>query len=467
LKAQLERVKTEYLTGLQKDRLRQRTGLEKLQDAVVKWRRGYILSGFRTLGKLVSAAAERMAFSPLEEAAGSGLAKLFPRFAERTSRKVGLSVSAEAKAITEGFTKGMTDAVQTLKTGHSDLDVLYGKRDVMPREAIDFFGQLHGALKAPTKRNEFARSFELRVQQALDKGIDVSDPMVQTSLALDAYKDANRSIFLQDNRVVSAYKRALSKFDEADKETGKIPFTSKAAGTLARIALPIVKIPTNLVAETMDYALGTVTGGTKLALAYRKGIETLPPGQADLIARQLKKGSLGAAVLLLGFLNPQSLGGYYQPGQKRDKKDVKVGSVRVFGVNIPSFLVHNPLLETLQLGSTVRRVAESKLRKSDTERQGMGWGLWAGGLGLLDETPFLRETSELLKLMNPQERQGAAGELAKSMIVPQVVADIAALTDRDTKGNLVDRKPRTILQHVKTGIPGLRETVKRKPAATR
>jgi hypothetical protein len=463
LKAQLERTKTEYLTGLEKDRLKQRTPLEKFQDTLVKWRRGYLLSGFSTLAKLVSAAAERMAFSPLEEAAGSVLGKAFPRFAERTSRKVGLSVSAEAKAIADGFTKGMNDAAQTLKTGHSDLDVLYGKRDVMPREAIDFFGQIHGALKAPTKRNEFARSFELRVQQALDKGIDASDPMVQTGLAMEAYKDANRSIFLQDNRVVSAYKRALSKFDEVDKETGKVPFTSKAAGTAARVALPIVKIPTNLVAETMDYALGTVTGGAKLANAYRKGIETLPPGQADMIARQLKKGSLGAAVLLLGFLNPQNIGGYYQQGDKRNPKDVKVGSVRVFGVNIPSYLVHNPLLETLQLGSTIRRVAQSKLKKSDTETRGLGWGLWAGALGLADETPFLREAGEFLKLANKQEQGAAAGELAKSLIVPQVLSDIARVTDRDAKGNIIERKPATIAQHVKTGIPGLRETVKRKP----
>ena len=42
--------------------------------------------------------------------------------------------------MTEGFTKGMADAWKTLTQGHSDIDSLFGKRDVMPREAIDFLG---------------------------------------------------------------------------------------------------------------------------------------------------------------------------------------------------------------------------------------------------------------------------------------------------------------------------------------
>ena len=82
--------------------------------------------------------------------------------AARAPREGGINVDAEAKALTQGFTKGMQDAWNTLRTGHSDLDSLYGRRDVMPREMIDFLGSVHGALKAPVKRAEFTRSLQKR-----------------------------------------------------------------------------------------------------------------------------------------------------------------------------------------------------------------------------------------------------------------------------------------------------------------
>src|SRR5262249_27593832 len=155
------------------------------------------------------------------------------------------------------------------------------------------------------------------------------------------------------------------------KETGRVPFGSKVGATALKILFPIVKVPTNIVAETMQYSVGTVTGSLRLANAFRRGIDTLKPGEADLIMRELKKGSVGAAGILLGYLNADKIGGYYQRGQKRDKSDVGFAKIRVFGVDIPTYLIHNPLLETLQIGATIRRVSDSKLRKKDNTPQGI------------------------------------------------------------------------------------------------
>lgn len=474
LKSEHERVKQEFQTEVIKARLANRTSWEVVQDTLVKWRRGFLLSGPVTLAKLTSAAAQRIAFTPVEEGLGGFLGKLpfVSRIAEKAPRQGGFNSNAEARAITEGFTKGMRDAAQLLKTGKGVLEVLYGKgkdaavreSDVAPHSVIEFFGQIHGALKAPVKRAEFARSFEKRMAFAIKNGQDGSNPLIQARIAVEAYKDANRSIFLQDNMVTDAYKRALSAFEENNKATGKQNPGGKAIGTAARVALPIVKVPTNIVAETIEYATGLATGSVKLANAFRNGIDDLTPEQADIIMRELKKGSLGAAVLLLGYFNPKKVGGYYQPGEKRKASDVPVGQIRVFGENVPSFLLHNPLLETAQLGATVRRVADAKLKG---QSQGTGTGLWAGLMGLVEQIPFAREAVESGKIIGggPEGRY-AAGEEAKSVVVPALVQAVATATDKDRHGNPVKRKPSTVAEHIESGIPGLREKLPKRDINT-
>ena len=463
LKALNERAKDEFRRGLVKDRLKQRNPMEKTADVWTKWRRFSLLSGPSTLAKLTSAAIQTLSITPLEEVAGAGFSKLFPALARNAAREGGLSVKAEAKAWTEGFTRGLTDAAQVLKTGSSELDVLYGKDRGYPRDLLDFMGNVHGALKTVPKRAEFARSLQKRAEHAIRNGVDITDPMVQTRLALDAYKDANRSIFLEDNRVVNAYKRFLSAFDQPEKGTGHVPFSSKATGAAFRTLLPIVRVPTNLAARTFEYATGLGSGSAKLAQAYRRGIEQLPPEQADLIMRHLKKGSLGAAVLLLGYFSPNLVGGYYQSGEKRKPGTAKAGTMKVAGVTIPSYLLHNPLLEALQIGATVRHVADSKQKKWDTKSQGLAAGVVAGGLGMTEELPFIRETVETAKAYDPKERSQYFGELGKSLLVPQAVQWIAQHTDKDAQGNIIARKPKTAAQHIEEGIPGLRKNVPRNP----
>lgn len=451
LNAENERLKQIFQQDLTRSRLKNRTTAEKAQDFWVKWRRASILSSPVTLAKLTSAAAERMVTTPLEEGIGAGIGKVIPRLAERAPTEAGFSIKQEAKAAVEGMKQGMSDAGRILKTGKSDLDVVYGRDSGIPHGALDFVGSIHSALKTAPKRAAFTRAAERGMEWAMRNGMDTTDPIVQSRVMVDAYKSANRSIFMQDNYLsnkLSMFFAAKAKAGEAHPSAG-----AKAWETIGKTFIPITKVPTNIVAETMDYALGSVTGGVKLANAYRKGIEKLPPEQADIIMRSLKKGSVGAAVMALGFFNSRSLGGYYQPG-KRNDEDVKFGAVRIFGVDVPSYLVHNPLLECLQIGATVARVADSKLRKSDPDTQGVGAGAVAAALGVIDEVPFVRETTEVADVLDPRTRQSAIGQTAKSLIVPQGVQWAAQQFDSVEK-----RKPQSITQNVEMGIPGLRNTV--------
>ncbi len=108
-------------------------------------------------------------------------------------------------------------------------------------------------------------------------------------------------------------------------------------------------------------------------------------------------------------------------------------------------------------------MADSKFRKRDKDTQGIGNGILAGAFGLLGELPFVGTATQIDKLFDPKERGQYLGEMAKQVVVPGLVSQIAAFQDKNSQGQPIKRKPETIGEHIKTGIPGLRETVKKKP----
>lgn len=460
LKADYERSKLQFERGIMKDKLSRRTGLEKFLDAAPKWSRAFLLSNPVTLGKLVAAAIWRLGITPIEELVGGALSKvpLISKIAERAPREGGFSIKAEAKSFVDAVMKGGKDAYDMIsKRGDTELHMLSGKKDVMPKELFDFLGELHGALKSPTKRAEFSRSLEKRTEFYIKKGVDVSDPLVQTRIITEAVKDSDRSIFMQDNRLVSRYQRFVTSLGEPDKATGTVPIGSKVLQAGMKTLLPIVRVPTNIVGEAFQYLGGSVIGSARLVNALRKGIDTLPEAQADLIMRELKKGSIGGGLLLLGYLAHQYIGGYYQKGE--NKPDLAHGSIKVFNHEVPSYLLHNPAMEMLQLGATIRKV-------SDTKAKGIPAGVMAGLLGLVEQIPFIREQTEINKLLgSDKERTQFFGELAKSRLEPALIQKIAEFFDKDKSGNKIQRSPENIQQYLESGIPGLRQNVSEKESA--
>ena len=230
--------------------------------------------------------------------------------------------------------------------------------------------------------------------------------------------------------------------------------------TLGSVLLPIRTVPMNVLAETFEWALGSMTGSAKLASAYARDIKTLPPEQADVIMRQLKKGSIGAALLAYGYFRWQSFGGFYEQGVKRDKKDVKPGSVRIGGEDIPAHRLHNNAVQTMQIGAMVGRVAHSKLHKKDLEERGIDKGVEAALLGLVNETPFAREMVDYGKLNNAYTRHQFVNEYAKGILVPRGVQEIAEHYDKNPAGEVIKRAPETLGETIETGIPGLRQRVR-------
>ncbi|HXU25766.1 MAG TPA: hypothetical protein VN698_00935, partial [Bacteroidia bacterium] len=455
LKAEANRAKNEFDISLKKEEAKKRSSAQKVQDTFVKWQRAFKLSNPLTMGKLMAAAITRGATTPLEDVVGGGISLIAPKFSKGAiGEGGGLNVTETAKAYKDGFIEGMKDSAQIMKRGghgKSDIDVVFGKGGQLPPEAIDFFGQLHSATKAPIKRIIFERQLQKRFTRSINAGLDVSDPMVQSEIALGAYKDANRAIFMQDNKVTDGWQRMIRYFEQVDKKTGKP--NAKGVATALQWLVPFVKVPTNIAAEIGTHVYGVPVGVAKIVYhAFNGSLENLSSDEKDIILRQLKKGSLGSAALALGYFNPQTFGGYYQDYEKRKKGDVKAGAIKIGDVNIPVWLLESPIFQAMQIGATIRRVKDAKVKG---EENGLTEGIWAGALGLADHVPLIDQPMRIGKAFgNPRERQWYLGELAKGTIVPSIVQKTAEITDKEDK-----RSPETFMQHIEAGIPGLRENV--------
>jgi len=460
--AEYEKAKETFLQNIKKDQLKARTGLQKIQDAFLKYERFAKLSNPITLGKLSMAALTRLSTTPLEEGVGAVYSKLLPGLAAKAPGEAGANVKALAKGYKAAFMRGLDDAATVVKGGKTDIEAVYGKKGYLPPEAIDFFGQLHSAIKAPVKRFAFERSFEKRMANNIKNGTPI-DGMVEARIAVEAYKDAQRSIFMQDNAVSRGWSMLINGLERTDTPGGK------ELATAMQWLIPFVKVPTNIVGETVSHVAGPEIALAKVLHAgLTKGLKNLSQDEAEMILRNLKKGTIGHGALMLGYLNPQAFGGYYQKYEKRDPEDVKFGAAKLFGVKIPAWMLEAPILQTMQLGATVRRVKDTMVKG---QPKGIGEGMWAGGLGLLEHEPLIDEPVRLGEMLGKSnERQYFMGELAKSTLVP-AAADYAAkvsdpLDTRPVGERLMDpenkRKPTTIPEHIESAIPGLRENVEEK-----
>jgi hypothetical protein len=414
LKADIERIKNKVDIEIKKERLKNRTKVEKVTDFVTTWRRNLLLTGVKVLGKLTAAAGQRTLISPIEELVGGVLSKLpiLSKVSEKAPREGGINAKAEVKAISQWWQKATyKDMREIVKSGKGALDLLHGKKTDLPPSVFDFFGQMHQALKQPAKRNEYFRSFEKRLAFAERNGVDISDPLVQATIGTQAYLDANRAIFMQENSITTAYKSAVNTLERAG-DSGKV-----VAGML-KVILPIVKVPTNFANEVTSYSVG----GLKGLLVLRNGIKDLTPDQADYVMRNLKKQSLGAAVIALGYFLSGSIGGFYQRGDKRDENDVQAGGLRVLGVDMPKWMIHTPLLEMLQIGATLKRVQDDYENK---EKEGTAASVLAATKGVVEEVPFARSPEEALKaLSSPDNFKKYFRDLGESMINPQLTKEI-------------------------------------------
>ncbi len=474
--AKLERLKKAVDDQIRNLRLKNRPTYQKIFDFFTKFlRREFVLSSPGSVAKLTAAAIQGLTLEPIKEAVGVGIAKALPEFRKRLLTEAPSSVKIEAKALAEAFLRTAADAAQTIKTGKSDLEMKYGGRKAVPEEMVSYFGRMHAMLKTPLKRAVFTRVYAKLAEREILNGNDPKDILVDMRIGTLAMKEANRHLFLEDNMAVSFWQRGMSALEQINPTTGKPKPIGIAAAALMRWMLPIVRIPTNLIARTFQSAVGLPVGGSKLAWHYliAKDIKAMPEEHADLIMRQLKAGSIGTAFLLYGYFNAAQFGGFYQEGEKRKKGDLKPLEAKapgwiplIGGRTIPAYLLHRPEFLAMQLGAEIYIVSHSKIRKADMDNAGLTEGAFAGVLGLTAEQPFVNETLQMSKLMNKYTRDQWVDSQLANFINPQFVQWTARQMDKETPFSMFQdttpRKPTGLKQNIEAGIPGLRKNVPQK-----
>lgn len=457
LKTDYDREKLKFDQGVEKERLNNRTKSQKFWDSFIGIERGMKLSSDVVLGKLTSAAVLReFALAPAYEATGGLVSKVLPRLAARAPVEGGFLFKALVKAKADFFTQGMKDAWKNLKMEHSDLEASNStRRDLAPPAWYEYMGFLHSALKAPVKRSAFTHAMEKQIAFGIKNKEDINNPEVVQKYSQRAYLEANKAVFQQDNVISSGFSALLNQAKNSKKAPNLGPTFARIGNFLA----PVVRVPTNIVGEVATGIHGPYIGAARAGYAYLKGIDSLPHEQADAIMSQLKRGLVGNALLLTGYFGYKSIGGFYQRDDKRPASDVQPETYKVGSVTLPRFTGHSQAGVLLDVGATLHRVQDKK---------GLASGARAATQGVVSQLPLIPVVA------NAAEAWGSDQALSKyingmitSTVVPGLSSHIAKVIDtpgsfpRNAFDKANPRQPKTALDAVKVGIPGLRQQVPR------
>lgn len=411
--------------------------------------RAGVLSGMKVLGKIGGALGQRIPQQYLEELAGSGWAKVFPKVAEQAPRHgTGLNVAAE-KAFGRGLVQGVKDIPRTVRTGETDLSLRHGKRyPTIPTKlgtALAIPGRIHAAEKGILKHGEYNRSLEKNLQWAERRGLDRNNPEVKAQAEERAYKDAEEVILLGDNpfsRFLARGRRGMS--DEAR--------------SITKILVPVEKVPSNYLSQTIgDYGFGIVRGAIRALKARNPDLlQKMTPEEADKTMRLLKRGSLGAVYAALAASGVVKLGGYYTKQKAGDEREVEPMDAKIGPVTISHTWLHSPPTEIAQLAATLKQ--ESKLSS----------GVARGAKGLAEQTPFLNQYTRIIDSFRSGDAlETQVGDIVASWVEPQLMKELARTIDREDaqgnktrnplKGEQVKRKAVGFASKLKEGIPIVRE----------
>ena len=473
-KAETDRARNRIQQREWKHELEQRPGWVKSMDLVAKITRENVLSWPTVILKLAGATVQQLAAHPFDEAQASWLKRAFPKAMEKAPIEgSGFSAKQMAQAYRDMVKKGPEDMWDTLrrsKNNQSEIDAQFAKNG-MPREAAEYFGIGHGAEKAYLKRYAWSYAKQKLVQDAIEHGKDYTSEAAQKEMGKKAYDYAQRHIFQEENLVGKMMQGATIPLRQPIYKGGPLSVPGHVANTLIKVSMPVARVGANIFHQTFERIFGTIPGGARLIAAYKNGIEKLPEAEAEIMARQLKRGQTGVALALAAFLIPEvfkNFGGLYVRSQEKKKNpgDVKAGEIASpvhipeplsDTGDIPSLVLHGTATQAMQFFSTMGEIAKSHRTLKDTEEQGLPMGALAGVISLAEETPQVKAATNMITGM---ESGGGgtgkwAGNLAKTVLEPGIVQWTAQQIDRNWGGDWSKNKRdmSTLGNNLQAGIP--------------
>jgi hypothetical protein len=392
---------------IEKTEYENRTQLQKAMDFANNFKRFSILSSPKSLAKLAAASTEVALARGYTESIGYGLSKI------PILKKIGEMAPIEGptnrlgddvKTYFRGFLKGVKERDDILSGRGGYLEQKFGKESGVPQNWLGWVGRLHEYVKNPTRLANYEVGVNRYLRWAESQGLNPRDPVVINQAETEAFKYANESIFKENNKVVEIYQNSINSLKKGGAG-------SKAVAFALEQTLPIVKIPTNILKQTFDYAFGTIPATAKIFKAVNEGIENIKPEDADTIMKQMKRGSAGLVMMAIGVAFSDKIGGLYLTGE--DKGDEEYGSA----FSIPRVLLENPLFACLQIGATTKRFWDNHFEEADLPSEKAEFFATLAtkvSLGLIEEAPFVKSMLDLDKIIHSRDR------------VPETLAEIYA-----------------------------------------
>jgi len=453
----LKRLQNEFERKLLKYEEQKKPVWAKVLQGTSEAAKGLAITGYHSLEKILGFDLAKMVTTPIEEFTGAAVSMLPGMKPKEGSLESGGGTTQGLIKYYKGLLKGAAEAPKVYKTGLSESEELFGK--VRPNVArwYDWFGgRLHAALKhIPfTAQEELYRYRGLANAEKASPGSSKND-LVRAAIYKAAYEKAQSAKLQEANNVADAINAYFRKLEQIDPKTGRSSVAGNVVSTIVKtfITKGIIKTPANYFKQVMRgiFAL-PVEVPFRLGRAYWNGIDNLTATESDAIYKAFKVGGIGFAAALYGYIDSfkdkkdRVLGGYYQSGRKEGDGDTKWGTIRING-HVFHYISHNPVTEIMQFGSTVGRVQQALMKKTDMPTA-VATGFAKSLIAMLGNAPV---SGPIMRLGQPNANpvQEIAGGL-----VPALIANIAADTDEGAK-----RKPTTIKQQIEYNIPGLRQNI--------
>jgi hypothetical protein len=401
-----------------------------------------ILSGYKVLGKLTSAATIGAAAKRIpEQAIGSIYNKVFSSISKKAPIEgSSMALNSELKWYKEFFNpkKFLKNSWDILKTGTTHLNRKMGKSEYEHIPVLYLPTDLHQIIKDPVKRATFEASFDNAMRFAAKEGLDVTDPLIIQTIENAAFKRAEYEIFQESN----ALTRKFTAWKNEMEKKGNVGATGKF---IADFFIPISSVPTNIARRVgITSPFGLLKANVDVINAYRKGIENLKPEEADVIMRQLKQGSLGTALWAIGWFGFGSFGGLYtkfNPNKQRDDEDLASDKMEVGGVEIPKPTQHALPLEVIQTAATARRLWN---KYNEDEETSTFEAIAKAGLASIgavaEQVPVIETPVHMIMATQEPFEAKKLGEDIKSRIQPQILKETGIISKDDKEKKIFTEK---------------------------
>lgn len=464
LQADLERARAKADMAMRKLQYQSKSKLYRATTLALNIGRAFILSSPTVFAHLAGASFWRLMGTLVEDTAGSAW-RLVPKISEIDKLAMveggGFQAGAHGRGLAAAFSKQtLKDIKDKLMKGQSDRQALYGKKGEYwtPHPMLEVMGHLHDAIKTPIENYAFERAItrvatntrakmvrEGMTADQIDKAFTTNS--LQTQMAAAAYAESQAAKLQGANKLVDWINEQFGRMDRAGP-------TGQAASAILRSQMPIVRIPTNLVKEGIELTFGVPTG---LVKGFMANLEKMTPGEADKVMRLLKKGTIGPALLAIGWYGYEHMGGLYREGHKPPNKSEGYGDIGP----VSHHWLHAPIGDVAQMGALAHYVFNEDKQYAHTHHEQhsnlesiLQASLQAGG-AFATNVPLIEGPKALVEATHGGKGfQHWAGQMGRQYLEPGALQYAARETDQDVAGHPIKRYPRNMAQEMEMGIPG-------------